>query len=56
MKRVYKFKKGDSWDGDEKIFHDIEEYLTIYPEAYSYPIIKKDSILTITFERKEGQG
>jgi len=27
MKRVFKFKKGELWDGDEAIIHFLEDYL-----------------------------
>jgi len=30
MKRVFKFKKGDLWDGDESIVHFLEDYLLEY--------------------------
>lgn len=52
MKRVFKFKEGQQWDGDERIFHFIEDYLTIEPvHKGNYPIIKRNWKVTITVEK-----
>ena len=34
MKRVFKFKKGASWDGDEELYEFIEDYLLEQPPIY----------------------
>lgn len=49
MKRVFEFKAGQLWDGDEAIFAIIEEYLGVYDgNTHS---IKKDSKITLILER-----
>ena len=56
MKRVFKFKKGQGWDGDEEIIHFIEDYLTNWDKipAGNFPEIRKDFKVTITIETIKG--
>lgn len=53
--RVFKFKKGTHWDGDEEIIHYIEDVLLKWDEGQAFPIIKKDTFITIMCARKLNQ-
>lgn len=50
MKRVFKFKKGQCWDGDEEIIHFIEEYLLDWDRNIAFPKHRKDWKVTIIVE------
>jgi len=45
--RVFQFKKGQNWDGDEKIFRYIEDLLLDETEAGNFPQVKQDTFITI---------
>jgi len=51
MKRVFKFKEGQAWDGDEAIIDFLEDYLL---EEGSHlgacPIMRRDCKVTIIVE------
>lgn len=53
MKRVFKFKQGQSWDGDEAIFHFIEEELLDWETNENFPKIKNDVKVTLNLEWKK---
>lgn len=52
MKRIFRFKKGETTDGDEGIMDFLEEYLTDEgkPENNYFPKFKKDWKVTIIVE------
>ncbi len=52
MKRVFKFKKGQLWDGDEAIINFLEEYLLDYDAIQSngFPTIRKNWKVTVIVE------
>ena len=50
MKRIFKFKEGQAWDGDEEIIHFIEEVLL--PDTWeNFPKIKQDTKITLIVEK-----
>lgn len=53
MKRIFNFKKGQFWDGDEPIYHFLEEKLLEELEGNfgKFPSIKKDTKVTIIIEQ-----
>ena len=50
MKRVFKFKKGETWDGDEEIVHCLEDYLLEHNNLGGVPKHKKDRKVTLVIE------
>ena len=53
MKRVFRFKKGQNWDGDEAIFDFIEDnLLSRYIEGLTMPQVKQDTKITVIIEKK----
>lgn len=51
MKRIFKFKKGDKWDGDEAIFHLIEDQLLIWAPGMNTDEVKQDTKITVIIEK-----
>ncbi len=51
MKRVFKFKKGNSWDGDELILDFIQDVLLDWENKSNFPNIKQDTKITLIVER-----
>ena len=47
MKRVFNFKKGQNWDGDEEIISFIEDKLLVYDHHMNLPEVKKDTKITV---------
>lgn len=45
--RVFKFEKGQNWDGDEEIFGYIEDLLLEETEAGNFPEVKQKTYITI---------
>ena len=54
MKRVFKFEKGQRWDGDETIFQFIEDVL-LPSEWRSFPEIKQKTKITIIAEKEKSK-
>jgi hypothetical protein len=45
--RMFKFEKGQNWDGDEEIFHYIEELLGVDEWEGNIPKVKQKTYITI---------
>jgi hypothetical protein len=50
MKRVFKFKKGNTTDWDELMMHFLEDYLCKDYDEHNLPMFRKDWKVTITVE------
>jgi len=53
MKKVFKFKKDQSWDGDEEMFEFIESAITNYGEVGEYPKVKSNLKVTIIIDKEK---
>jgi len=51
MKRVFKFKKGIYWEGEEDIFNFLDDVLTDFDEN-ELPVIKDNFKVTVIVEKK----
>ena len=56
MKRVFNFKKGEMWDGDEMIIHVMEDILLDTISNENFPVIKNDCKVTLNVEWKKKQN
>jgi hypothetical protein len=52
MERVFKFKQGEYWDGDEMIIHVLEEILLDWETNENFPTVKNDCKVTLNFDWK----
>lgn len=50
--KVFRFKKGQNWDGDEEIIHYLEDLLVYEGEVGDFPVIKEDTFITIMCARR----
>lgn len=56
---VFRFKKGQLWDGDESIFKYIEDILLEESEVGDFPKVKQDTFITIMcakLTQRTGEG
>jgi len=53
MKRVFRFPKGQYWDGDERMFEFLEDYLIVRNENSHFYTIRKNWKVTIIVEEEK---
>lgn len=53
MKRVFRFKVGQNWNGDEEILMFLEDYLTSKNFTGDFPIVRSNFKVTINIEVKK---
>ena len=52
MKRVFKFKVGQNWDGDEEMLMFLEDYLTSKNFKGYFPIVRSNFKVIINIEQE----
>ena len=52
MIKIFEYKKGQCWDGDELIYHFIEDGILEHHKAGDFPTIKKDCIIEVRIKWK----